>query len=158
MVDSIWRLEGAAVLAWAIGRFELTTYDELVDVGELFGSLGFMDIEASSQVLAEAELRPREEIANYGTQMLALHWRVRNHQVNPGPVDFVEFSRNNWFGGFDISPFRVVNGDLALGKYAFTKAPRELLGRVSSLAHERHLATNWLAGYSRIYSETDTST
>ena len=73
-------------------------------------------------------------------------------------IDFVDFSRNCWFGTFDIERFRVVDGDLAIGERSISDAPDDELQRVSSTAVERHLAINWLRGYSEIYSETDTST
>jgi len=73
-------------------------------------------------------------------------------------MDFVEFSRNCWFGSFDIQQFRVIDGDLAIGQSAIIDASEEVFQRVLSTAMERHKAINWLMGDSDIYSETDTST
>lgn len=73
-------------------------------------------------------------------------------------MDFVEFSRNCWIGTFDITNFRVINRDLAIGDQAIADATSDEVGRVHSIAMERHQAINWLLGYSDIYSETDTST
>ncbi len=54
--------------------------------------------------------------------------------------------------------FFVDENDLALGKAAISDAPQELFQLASSIAEERHLALNWLAGDSEVYSQTDTST
>jgi hypothetical protein len=40
-IDAAWRLEGVAVLAWALRRFTLAAYDQQVDVEGLLVALGF---------------------------------------------------------------------------------------------------------------------
>ncbi len=42
-VNATWRIEGLGVLAWALSRFELPPYDQMVDPGVLLGSVGFLD-------------------------------------------------------------------------------------------------------------------
>lgn len=157
-VNATWRLEGLAVLAWALGRFEVPAYDQLVEPGALLSSVGFLDEDAARALLTEAKLRPTEELQRYGTEILALHWRLRNFTLRPDPMDFPEFGRNAWFGPFDLSSFRLIANDLAIGGYEISKAPSDVFQATISSAMERHLAINWLRGYSRIYSETDTST
>jgi hypothetical protein len=73
-------------------------------------------------------------------------------------MDFRAFAANCWFGSFDLTDISLVNGDLALGGVTLSEADEQAFGTAYSLARERHLAINWLQGYSRIYSETDTST
>lgn len=90
--------------------------------------------------------------------LFAFHWRMRDFLIRPQKMDFVEFSRNCWFGSFDLSKFQVVKGDLALGGVRIDKAGPEAVGKASSTAMERHTAINWLLGESELYSETDTST
>ncbi len=89
---------------------------------------------------------------------LALHWRVRDYSLRQEPMDFVEFSKTSWFGGFDLDPFRVINGDLAIDDVEICKAEADAVNTVQSIVMERHQAINWLVGDSAIFSEQDTST
>jgi hypothetical protein len=73
-------------------------------------------------------------------------------------MDFRDFGQTAWFGPFDLSSLRLIANDLAIGDYEISKAPPDVFQGALSSAQERHLAINWLCGYSPIYSETDTST
>lgn len=158
VVNSIWRLEGLAVLAWALKRCPLPPYDELAQNQKINRSLEFLEWPAAEAVVSGASLRSPAELEAMHKTLLACHWRLRNFRLNGQPVDFEEFSRNCWFGGFDVRAFRILEKDLALGKRPIAKATEDLVDTVSSSSMERHLAINWLMGYSKIYSETDTST
>lgn len=155
--DATWRLEGLAVLAWALGRFELPPYDELVAPQALIRSLGFPDPEAARTLLARPSLRPPAELEVLRKQLLGLHWRLRDFRLRPQAMDFAAFARDCWFGPMDIGPFRLVGGDLALEDRAISDVPEDVLGVVSSAAMERHKAVNWLS-VGGVYSRTDTST
>jgi hypothetical protein len=156
-IDATWRLEGLAVLAWALGRFELPAYDQLVHPQALVRSLGFPDADASRRLLAHPSLRPPAELEALSKQLLALHWRLRDYTLRPQAMDFRAFARDCWFGPLDISPFRLIDDDLALGGYAISDAPEDVFRSALSAAMERHKAINWLAG-GGLYSQTDTST
>lgn len=158
LIDSMWRVEGLAVLAWTLGWHELPPYDQLVDINELFPAIGLRDPERASHLLSQATLRDDNEQAGLLEHLLAFHWRVRDYSIRPQPMDFVEFSKDCWFGSFDISQFRVIDNDLALGEHAIHAASEDDRSRALSTAAERHLAINWVRGYSEVYSETDTST
>src|SRR5262249_34321736 len=41
-LNAMWRVEGLAVLAWALGRLQLPRYDELVDIDAVWDSMGFL--------------------------------------------------------------------------------------------------------------------
>lgn len=158
VVDATWRLEGLGVLAWAIQQFKLPPYDELVVPLQLLDSVHYGDAGALSKLRDSAELRSRDELDEFLHQMFAYHWRVRNFGLDRKPMDFRKFAETAWFGPLDIGFARFANSDLALEKWPIFKAPANLLERASSIASERHLAINWLSGYSKVYSETDTST
>ncbi|MBL8815208.1 MAG: DUF4272 domain-containing protein [Planctomyces sp.] len=157
-INAMWRVEGLVVLSWALQLYPMPKYDELVNPSELYSAIGLFDVDAGRRVLAEPDLRGEEELNAMNKHLLALHWRIRDFSIRPESMDFVSFSRNCWFGSFDLSGFRVINGDLAIGDVEISKADPDDLSRMSSLSMERHLAINWLSGNSRIYSETDTST
>ncbi|MEM7011060.1 MAG: DUF4272 domain-containing protein [Verrucomicrobiota bacterium] len=40
-LDSVWRLEGLVVLAWALGLSDLPAYDQVVNTDELLANVGF---------------------------------------------------------------------------------------------------------------------
>ena len=61
-IEATWRLEGLAVLAWALGRFEVPPHDQLVSLGPLWRSLGLLDVETGRALLAAPTLRTREEV------------------------------------------------------------------------------------------------
>jgi hypothetical protein len=157
-VNAMWRVEGLAVLAWALGRRELPQDDELVIPPDLYQAMGIFDAESGRELLRSPALRSAEELAAMQTHLMILHWRLRDYSLRPQGMNFVAFSKSCWFGSFDISRFRIINNDLAIGGVAIDDAGDDERSRVNSLAMERHLAINWLMGYSSIYSETDTST
>lgn len=157
-LNSVWRLEGLAVLAWALGSGELPKYDDLVNPDELLEKLGFLSAENAALKIANAKLRSTEELERFNGQILALHWRMVNFRVDPKEVDYKHMEEECWFGKFDLSWAEFSGKDLALKGRPITSATDDALQAVSSAAHERHLASNWLAGHSSIYSETDTST
>lgn len=158
MIDSVWRLEGLGVLLWALQRYELPPYDELVTPADLFELVGFFDTEVALEFISGARLRPYEELDAYCNHATMANWRFRNFRLRPTPVDFVGMSRGCWIGTFDITRFRILNNDVMLRDEEISEADRELVGLCESIANERHLAINWLDGESKIYSETDTST
>jgi hypothetical protein len=157
-IDAMWRVEGLAVLAWALHIHPLPAYDELVVPMELYDAIGLFDIETAKQHLNRPDLRSREELEQMAEHILAFHWRVRDFSIRPERMDFEAFSRNCWFGTFDISKFQTVNGDLAIAGQEISQADPDEISKASSTAMERHQAINWLHGYSTVYSETDTST
>ncbi|MCA9176622.1 MAG: DUF4272 domain-containing protein [Planctomycetales bacterium] len=158
LINAMWRVEGLAVLAWAMQLHPLPPYDEMVAPAELFRSLGLLDADAAREHLQSPQLRSTDELEAMHEHLLFVHWRMRDFSLRAKPMDFVEFSENCWFGSFDISKFKIIDRDIALGDVAISEASREQLARATSTAMERHLAINWLLGDSKIYSKTDTST
>ncbi|MBX3413894.1 MAG: DUF4272 domain-containing protein [Pirellulales bacterium] len=158
MIDAIWRIEGLGVLFWALHLHELPAYDETVVPLELFEVAGMFDPRPARQLIQNAKLRSANELAAYQTHALMFHWRLRNFFLHPGPVDFVEMSEKGWFGPFDISTYRIVGRDLAIGEVGIHEANPQLINKCNSLAAERHRAINWLCGEGDLYSEIDTST
>ena len=158
MVDSTWRLEGLGVLAWALQRFDLPSYDTLVDSNELLAVVGFLRSATPRSLLADPRLRSDEELNLMGEQILAFHWRMRDYSLRPVAMDFRDFGDNCWFGPTSLDWAEIVDGDLALEGLPIFVAPEETVGRCSSSAMERHTAINWLRGWSELYSEVDTST
>ena len=157
-VDAAWRLEGLAVLAWALGRFELPPHDRVVDVGELLTSMGVLDTDAAAELLAAPPLRPREEIATLRNRLFALHWRLRDFSIRPRVMDFASFAETAWFGPLDLGGLSLVDGDLGVNGVRIDRAPRDAFSTAMSIARERHQAANWLWEGPELYSEASDAT
>lgn len=157
-INATWRLEGLAVLAWALGRNEIPPHDQLVELNPLWRRLGFLDGEAAGALLANPTLRSREEIGALRNRLFALHWRLRNFNINPGVMDFAEYARTCWFGPLDVSGLPLVEGDLGLRGERIDRAPPDVLSSVHSLAQERHQAANWLWEGPERYSRASVAT
>lgn len=157
-INSMWRVEGLAVLAWALQLHELPPDDTLITPTEIYQSMGLFDSVVAGSILANPQLRESEELKAMHTHLIMLHWRLRNYSLRPEAMDFVAFSKDCWFGTFDINTFRILKNDLAIGDAPIAEAPEEAVSISQSIAMERHLAANWLHGESDVYSETDTPT
>ncbi|MDB4614202.1 DUF4272 domain-containing protein [bacterium] len=157
-INAMWRVEGLAVLAWALQLHPLPAYDELVTPMELYAAIGVFEADAGSRLVENAKLAGVEELNKMRDHMLAFHWRVTDFRIRPEPMDFVEFSKECWFGSFSLEWFNIVDGDLAFDGAAIVNIGEDRFGIVRSTARERHLAINWLRGGSRIYSQTGTDT
>jgi len=158
VINASWHLEGLGVLAWALGKFELPAYDQMVDAGVLFPAVGFLDLNKATSLLSSASLRSAAELQTLKRQCFALHWRLRDFSLKPKPLDFRSFARESWFGPLDVSSARFCEDDLALGDVSIAKAPASAFRTALGIVQERHRAVNWLSGGARLYSETDTST
>ena len=157
-VNSTWRLEGLVILSWAIGRFQVPPHDELANPHKLLASLNIFDAPAAKALLIQPVVRPRSELSALRTQLLALHWRLRNFRIRPKAIDFGEFARNAWFGPFDIAGLPCIDNDLAVGGRRIDVADAGAIQIASSAAHERHLAINWLWEGPPQYSQARTDT
>lgn len=159
LINAMWRVEGLAVLAWALQLHPLPPDDELIIPTEIYQATGLFDEYARSTIYADAQLRSREELHDMQIHLLMLHWRLRDFSLRPQAMDFVAFSKKCWIGSFDVSTFRLVASDLAIGADAISHADENAVCTAQSIAMERHLAINWLLeGDGHKYSETDTST
>jgi hypothetical protein len=152
-VNASWRSEGLCVLAWALGVSEMPAHDEQIDPAAVSRSIGFL-----SDSPPVRELRSNEELEWMERRLFGLHWRFREFQLQRRPMDFVAFSKDNWFNTFDISGIPVAERDLAIKGLPIAKAPVDHVSACQSIAMERHQAINWLMGADPIYSGVDTST
>jgi hypothetical protein len=157
-INSVWRLEGLVVLAWALGRFEIPPHDQLVDASALWRSFGMLDAKVGLALLANPALRPGEEIAALRNRLFAVHWRLRNFKIKPAVMDFAEFARTCWFGPLDLSGLPLVDGDLGLKGQRIDRADEDDFSTAHSAAQERHQAANWLWEGPERFSEASVAT
>jgi hypothetical protein len=153
--DGTWRSEGLAVLGWALGVSELPDHATPVDAGAVAAAVGFLAPERPPAV-KPPRLRSSAELDWMARRLTGLHWRLKEMWTNRSPVDFRSYSRNAWFGGFDLIGIALVDDDLGLDGVAITRAPRERVKQCHSIAVERHQAIAWLRGLHRLYSKVET--
>ena len=157
-LKSTWRLEGLAVLAWALNRFQLPSHDQIADVNTLWRNLGLLDIPAAGELLAQPVLRRRAELASLRDQLFAIHWRLTDFEAQKTTLDFAEFLLSNKFGPPDLGGLSLVDNDLALGGVRIDQAPADLFQNCQNIAQERHRAANWLWEGPARYSEASITT
>lgn len=155
--NAVWRAEGAQVLLWALGSRDLPPHDQQEHPYEVARGAGLRDGKLP-KVLASPKLRPAAEIDGLRRRLTAIHWRIREQQVRPKPVDFRKFAAGNWFGACDLEGVALVGDDLAVLGKPLTQASEKDFSRVRSIAMERHQAANWLIGVHPVYSRVDTPT
>jgi hypothetical protein len=157
--EALWRVEGLAVLAWALNRFEVPAHDEPVDIRSVLASVAQGDPDAARNLLRSSALRATSEIDRYATHATLITWRLRTFRLYPGPLDFLEQLRRqpafkeSWLGGL-----RIVRGDLAIGEHPIGDAPPDLVERCERRSVERLVAVYWLQGDDPVYSKVDPST
>ena len=156
-VDASWRVEGLAVLGWALQRCELPPYDIQADGPAVGLALGFNEPRRET-VLADPRLRPRDELTSLANHLFSLHWRLRQYSLDGAAIDFADVARRAWFGPLPIDRVRLREGDLELRGVPLFRAPEALWREAMSIARERQQAANWLEGQDPIYSEVTCDT
>ena len=154
-----WQIEGAAVLAWALGLLELPAYDVQVDLTLVYKSLGLWKPDCSPKY--QLPLRNIDDMVHFARRMLTIHWRLRQYiHVRREAVDMAEIVQSD-FGQMmklTLDGLRLKDRDLEIDGFAMTKLPEEALCRCTAIVQERHRAASWVLGKAEKYSETDTST
>ena len=154
-----WRAEGLAVLAWALGRFDLPAYDAAVVPSAVQDSVGFANPEAARGLLASGVLRPASEIDRFATHSTLVSWRLRTFRMSPGPWDFVgHLRRQGSYKETWLEGLRIVDDDLAIGERSIVNAAAEEVERCERIAVERQIAAYWLQGDASVYSKVDPAT
>ncbi len=153
MINASWRIEGLAILAWALNLVELPVYDQTVNSTVIMTSV----IQAAKTILQNPKLRDADEIGKVSEQIFSLRWRLREPR-NGQALDFARVAEGNWFLSSDISSFRLIDRDIALGDTSVSQAPPAVLQSAVSCTMERDRAIRWLYGAHEIYSEVDLST
>jgi hypothetical protein len=103
-------------------------------------------------------MRSIDELKAMADRLLAIHWRLRQFRLDGTKIDdWPAKAKNAWFP-LNLADVPLRDGDLALGAGTISNADEDTFQLACSIAQERHLAINWLAGDSEVYSETDTPT
>jgi len=157
VINASWEGEGAAVLAWALGKYDLPRYHQTVASPEVGDALGFLG-DPSWSALSAPRLRRADQIDDFREQMFALHWRLREFSLRRARLDFAKLARECSFGPLDIRELDLVKGDLAIDGRSLLDVAEDRWHECLSIAAERHRASNWLAGFETVYSEVTADT
>jgi hypothetical protein len=155
-INAMWRSEGLVVLSWALYHSEIPQFDTQCDPKSVTDSLGLLSPKTSI-VLANPVVRDHDEILAVFRKLLAVHWRLRELGLNPGPIRLSDL-RGEWFELFDYSNVELIDDDLAIGGISISRAPTDAVRTCASIASERHRAINWLLGDEVLYSDVTADT
>jgi hypothetical protein len=155
--SATWQAEGLVVLAWALCRAGLPSYESTANAKQIADSLGWLTDEAARFCQA-AELRPTAEIQAVADKLFALDWRLADFQLRKTSMNFQEFAQTAWFGPLNVQGLQFVNDDLSVGGMAISEANEEARGMCRLITMNRRRAAEWLLGKTEIYSEVDLST
>jgi hypothetical protein len=150
-----WRVEGLAVLAWALYRGELPRYDQVADADLTWDAIGYLHEAKIRELWANPIVRTRSELEAYYRQMKRYHHRLLARweaTTNEGhrSEDDPSLKSQDW------AALGQVDGELALRGVRLDRVSPELLGTCLSIARERHQAISWLCLGPDRYSDAAT--
>ena len=155
-IDASWELEGAVVLAWAMGCMELPPFDQACRPAAVADALGMLERPLPDAV-SGATLRPANQIEALERQLFTIHWRLREFSLRGEALDFRAVAARTRFG-LDPDALPLEDGDLAVDGVPVSRVPEGRWREVLGIASERHRAVNWLMGYERLYSDVTADT
>lgn len=132
--DAGRRTEGLAVLAWALGRYELPAYDVQANGPDGADSVGLRE-EREQTALHAPHLRAKEELSALADQRFSLHWRLRQFSLDRAALDFPAVARKSWFP-LPLEGLRLSEGDLEVPGVPLFRAPESPWREAMSIARE----------------------
>lgn len=156
-IDASWWIEGAAMLAWALGMLEeLPPFDTQVE-HELLAKIP--NPASLGTFRAQAKLRPVEELESARSAAELWNWRSRTRELQEGGFTMPEEMKKPGLSSLDDiirvttahamnegTIRRAIDGDFAARGAAYRDLPEDAFSEVRSIAVERHRALNWLCG------------
>ncbi len=157
-IDASWWIEGAAMLAWALGMLdELPSFDVQVE-HELLGRIP--NPAALADFRASAKLRPVEELEAARSAAELWNWRSRTRELAEGGFTMPDEMKKPGLGSLDDvvrvtaahalqegTIRRAIDGDFAAREKPYKALTADEWSEVRSIALERHRALNWLCGH-----------
>lgn len=156
-INASWWLEGAAMLAWALGAIEeLPPFDLQVEP-ELLGRIPNPSSLATFR--NEARLRPVEELEAARSAAELWNWRSRTRELQQSGFTMPEELKKPGMSSLDDvvrlttahamqegTIARAIDGDFGARGKAYGALSDDEWHEVRSVAVERHRALNWLCG------------
>lgn len=139
-----WQIEGAVVLAWALGLLELPSYDEGADPRLLAAALGLPDAARTREVLRSAGPRHHALVDHEAERYYSIHWRLREFAATGHGLDLESFAKQSPSGPLRFEHVPLVDGDLALAGRPIGDAGTDAVDVALGITVERLHALNWL--------------
>jgi len=157
-VNAGWLSEAVTVLAWALGKADLPSFETQCDPQSVSNSLGFLQPK-NETVLANPALLSPEQLSEYNEFIYNVHWRVRDFSIRKGPYNFESLARKAWGEPVLRHGLKIVENDISLRGVPISRVSESAYRNLSSITRERHRASNWLIGYaSEDFYEVTTDT
>jgi len=157
-INASWLSEGLVVLAWALGKSSLPSFDAQCNPGEMAATLDFL-LPKESTALNHPILLSTVDLEDYNNFIYNLHWRVRRFSLNRQPYDFKSLAQKAWGEPVARHGVAFAEDDLALNGVPLAKTEETAWRTLESIVRERHRASNWLIGYaSEDFYEVTTDT
>jgi len=164
VLDGSWRKESLGILLWALSQIDdLPPYDQEFPDDIHLEHLGWL--RPLSEFMSRVRSRPYQEISAAREISELWHWRSRTTQLQrervklPKAYDLKMIIRMAADRAYEQGAIpRPVGGDFpAFGK-AYARLREQEYSLATSIAMERHLALNWLCGYSEDWDQAPTDT
>lgn len=156
-IDASWCAEGLGLLAWALYRYELPSYQQATTPPCAADAVGLMTSNAA-ELIESAVLREPTELELLAERLLALHWRLRQFSMRPERIDFVSFASTAYFGPLNVGGLEFAGGDLAIDGRPLMDVAEARWRECLSIAQERQRAANWLCGQEALYVDVTCAT
>jgi hypothetical protein len=143
---AVGAIEGAAILAWALGKYPLPPMDVLVEPFKVGDALGFL-WEGAVDLIRYAKLRSPAELSALHGLATAVSARLQEVEAHPVRPDFAAGIPAAWLrllGLYRHSP--LLHGDLALSGHPVHLVDPQQRRAVAEVAGERARAASWLLG------------
>lgn len=156
-IDACWRIEGLAVLAWALDRAPLPDVHTMCELAKLSSALGLFRTREATPLPAP-QVRDRSEVQYWEETYITVHWRLRQFQLKPYWKDFASFAANSKWPWPRLDELEIIDGELAIRGVKIDCVDEDTLSECMSIAQERRVALNWLLGHETLYSKIETHT
>lgn len=146
IIKASWLCEGLVVLAWALNRADILSYDIQCDPPEVANSLGYLQ-PINDTVLIQPSLRSIKELSDYNDFIYNLHWRVRNFGKNRNIYDCEHLLSDSDGGHYSHYGLKLKEKDVEISGKPLSLSTEEEYRSLAGITQERHRASNWLVGY-----------
>lgn len=151
-----WRGEGAATLAWGLGRWTLPAIDAPVDAADVARQLDWLGDDPQG-FRDSLRLRARTDVVQLAEMLEVAQWRLARALGGEPAVSLRNFDAGTFAWPREVERLAFgAGGDLAVGGQALAAAPEHARRLALRIVVERRRAVNWLAGQNPVYSSVET--
>lgn len=150
-----WQIEGAVVLAWALGLVPVVPlHDQAVDPALVSAGVRFPDAAATGAVLRSCTRRHPALVDAEATRQFAVYWRLREFADKGEALDLEAFARSGQQGPLRFDRVPLLGGDLAVAGRPIADSDPDAVEVSLGIVGERVRALSWLRRGGR-YSTVD---